>query len=157
MTTAQSGAQPATAPSSAQPAAPLPQPNGDFYHLTETLSLAEQQVLQQVRAFMETKVAPVINSYWEQDAFPFDLLVPGFRALDISGLGYAGYGCPGGSNLLAGFTAMEIARVDCSCATFFGVHSGLAMGSIYLCGSEEQKQQWLPQMARLEKVGSFGL
>jgi glutaryl-CoA dehydrogenase len=53
--------------------------------------------------------------------------------------------------------AMELARVDSSIATFFGVHSGLAMGSIYLCGSEEQKQQWLPPMARFEKIGAFGL
>jgi glutaryl-CoA dehydrogenase len=52
---------------------------------------------------------------------------------------------------------MEIAKVDCSLATFYGVHSGLAMGSIYLCGSEEQKKKWLPPMARLEKIGSFGL
>jgi glutaryl-CoA dehydrogenase len=52
---------------------------------------------------------------------------------------------------------MEIARIDSSFATFFGVHSGLAMGSIYLAGSEEQKQKWLPPMARLEKIGSFGL
>jgi glutaryl-CoA dehydrogenase len=52
---------------------------------------------------------------------------------------------------------MEIARIDCSMATFFGVHSGLAMGSIFLCGSEEQKKKWLPPMARLEKIGSFGL
>ena len=52
---------------------------------------------------------------------------------------------------------MEIARIDCSFATFFGVHSGLAMGSIYLCGSEEQKKKWLPPMARMEKIGSFGL
>jgi len=52
---------------------------------------------------------------------------------------------------------MELARVDSSIATFYGVHSGLAMGSIYLGGSEEQKQKWLPPMARLEKVGCFGL
>ena len=52
---------------------------------------------------------------------------------------------------------MEMARVDSSIATFYGVHSGLAMGSIYLGGSEEQKQKWLPPMARLEKVGCFGL
>jgi glutaryl-CoA dehydrogenase len=52
---------------------------------------------------------------------------------------------------------MEIAKIDCSLATFYGVHSGLAMGSIYLCGSEEQKKKWLPPMARLEKIGSFGL
>ena len=53
--------------------------------------------------------------------------------------------------------AMELARTDPSMSTFSGVHSGLAMGSIYLCGSEEQKQRWLPEMARLEKIGAFGL
>jgi len=56
-----------------------------------------------------------------------------------------------------GFVAMELARVDPSFCTFFGVHSGLAMGSIYLDGSEEQKQKWLPPMARWEKIGCFGL
>ena len=137
-------------------AKPLPKPNGDFYQVTESLNDSERAVLQKVRAFMETKVAPVINKYWAEDAFPFDL-VPGFRDLKIAGLGYSGYECAGGSTLLAGFAAMEIARVDSSFATFFGVHSGLAMGSIFLAGSEEQKQKWLPPMARLEKIGSFGL
>src|ERR1700744_1173577 len=56
-----------------------------------------------------------------------------------------------------GFVTMEIARTDASVCTFWGVHSGLAMGSIYLDGSEEQKQKWLPQMARFEKIGCFGL
>jgi glutaryl-CoA dehydrogenase len=134
----------------------LPKPNGDFYQVTESISDSERATLQKVRAFMESKVAPVINQYWLDDSFPFDLL-PGIRDLQISGMGYQGYGCAGGSTLLAGFVAMELARVDCSFATFFGVHSGLAMGSIFLCGSEEQKKKWLPPMARLEKIGSFGL
>ena len=134
----------------------LPTPNGDFYHVTESLNDSERAVLQKIRAFMEAKVAPVINKYWADDEFPFDL-VPGFRDLKIAGLGYNGYECAGGSTLLAGFAAMEIARVDSSFATFFGVHSGLAMGSIFLAGSEEQKQKWLPPMARMEKIGSFGL
>ena len=68
-----------------------------------------------------------------------------------------GYGCRGGSALLFGLIAMEMARFDTSIATFFGVHNGLAMGSIYLGGSEEQKQKWLPPMARWEKIGCFGL
>src|SRR5882724_9041151 len=138
------------------PTTTLPKRNGDFYQITESLKDADQAVLKKVRAFMETKVAPVINKYWADDAFPFELL-PGFRDLKIAGLGYNGYGCAGGSTLLAGFAAMEIARIDSSFATFFGVHSGLAMGSIFLAGSEEQKKKWLPQMARLEKIGSFGL
>src|SRR5579871_4615315 len=138
-----------------KPAA-LPAPNSDFYLLGELLSDPERALLRRVRTFMETKVAPVINQFWAQDAFPFELL-PGIAELNIAGVGFEGYGCPGGSTLLDGFIAMEMARVDASIATFYGVHSGLAMGSIYLGGSEEQKQKWLPPMARLEKIGCFGL
>ena len=135
---------------------PLPPPNTDFYEVTETLNPEELALLKQVRAFMKDKVAPVITKYWAEDAFPFELL-PAFRELGIGGLGMQGYGCRGGSIRLFGFAQMEMARVDPSFATFFGVHDGLAMGSIYLGGSEEQKQKWLPPMARLEKIGCFGL
>jgi hypothetical protein len=135
---------------------PLPAPNSDFYELAETLDVEELALVKQVRAFMESKVAPIINKYWAEDAFPFELLPP-FKELNICGLGLQGYGCRGGSQRLAGFAAMEMVRVDPSFCTFYGVHSGLAMGSIYLDGSEEQKQKWLPPMARLEKIGCFGL
>ena len=134
----------------------LPQPDADFYHLTEILNEDERKKLEEVRAFMKTNVAPIINKYWAQDSFPFEI-IPGVRDLNIAGGGYEGYGCAGGSTLLTGFIAMEMAKVDSSIATFFGVHSGLAMGSIYLGGSEEQKQKWLPPMARMEIIGSFGL
>lgn len=134
----------------------LPQPDADFYHLTDVLAEDEKRKLLEVRAFMKTKVAPVINKYWAEDSFPFEI-IPGIRDLKIAGSGYEGYGCAGGSTLLNGFIAMELARVDCSVATFFGVHSGLAMGSIFLGGSEEQKLKWLPPMAKLELIGSFGL
>ena len=73
------------------------------------------------------------------------------KELGIGGIGMQGYGCAGGSLALLGFVQMEIARVDPSFATFIGVHNGLAMGSIYLDGSEEQKQKWLPPMARLRR------
>ena len=105
---------------------------------------------------MEKSVAPVINHYWIREEFPHDL-VPGLAELGIAGLACEGYGCPGGSSLLDGMIALELARVDPSIATFMGVHGGLAMGSIYLCGSEEQKQRWLPAMARMEKIGAFAL
>jgi alkylation response protein AidB-like acyl-CoA dehydrogenase len=134
----------------------LPPPNSDFYQLVEALSTEELAVVKEVRAFMESKVAPVINKYWAEDAFPFELL-PGLKALNIGGLGLSGYGCKGGSQKLFGFVAMELSRVDPSFATFYGVHDGLAMGSIYIAGSEEQKQKWLPPMARMEKIGCFGL
>jgi alkylation response protein AidB-like acyl-CoA dehydrogenase len=135
---------------------PLPPPNSDFYELVETLHPDELALVRQVRAFMESKVAPIINEYWIEDAFPFELL-PAFKELGVWGAGLQGYGMRGGSSLLFGLAAMEMARTDASIATFFGVHSGLAMGSIYEAGSEEQKQKWLPQMARLEKIGCFGL
>ena len=135
---------------------PLPAPNSDFYQLADTLNAEELALLKQVRAFMETKVAPIINKYWIEDSFPFELL-PAIKELNIGGLGMQGYGCRGGSVLLFGLIPMEMSRVDSSIATFFGVHNGLAMGSIYLGGSEEQKQRWLPPMARMEKIGCFGL
>ena len=134
----------------------LPPANGDFYHISTILSEEDQDLLRRVAAFQDTQVAPIINQYWIREEFPHQI-IPGLADLGIAGLSYNGYGCPGKSALLDGFVAMEMARVDSSIATFFGVHSGLAMGSIYLCGSEEQKQQWLPQMARLEKIGAFGL
>ena len=134
----------------------LPAVNGDFYQISTILIEEDQALLRRVRDFMESEVAPIINRYWTREEFPHQL-VPGLADLGIAGLSYHGYGCPGKSTLLDGFVAMELARVDSSIATFSGVHSGLAMGSIYLCGSEEQKQQWLPPMARLEKIGAFGL
>ena len=134
----------------------LPQANGDFYAIGLTLSEEDQSLLLRVRDFLEAEVSPIINRYWVREEFPHQL-IPGFAALGIAGLAYHGYSCPGKSTVLDGVLAMEMGRVDCSIATFFGVHSGLAMGSIYLCGSEEQKQQWLPAMARMEKIGAFGL
>ena len=134
----------------------LPAPNSDFYELYETLNAEELATVKRVRAFMEAKVAPVITKYWVDDAFPFDLL-PAVKELEIGGLGMHGYGCAGGSLALLGFVQMEIARIDPSFATFMGVHGGLAMGSIFIDGSEEQKQKWLPPMARFEKIGCFGL
>ena len=135
---------------------PLPAPNSDFYELADVLTAEEKAIVKKVRAYAETSVAPIINKYWTDDAFPFELL-PSFKELGIGGLGYKGYGCAGGSQKLFGFVAMELARVDASFCTFFGVHAGLTMGSIYLDGSEEQKQKWLPPMARWEKIGCFGL
>src|SRR5919109_2891370 len=130
--------------------------DADFYLLEQSLDDDGRQLLRRVREFMEKSVQPVINHYWTREEFPHDLL-PDFRQLGVAGQLYQGYGCPGGGFLLDGMIAMELARVDPSISTFFGVHGGLAMGSIYLCGSEEQKRRWLPAMARLEQLGAFGL
>jgi glutaryl-CoA dehydrogenase len=130
--------------------------DADFYALELLLDEPDRALLRRVRGYMETQVQPVINRYWTRAKFPHELL-PGMRGLGIAGLPYRGYGCPGRSPLVDGMVSMELARTDPSIATFFGVHGGLAMGSIYLCGSEEQKRRWLPAMARMEQLGAFGL
>jgi glutaryl-CoA dehydrogenase len=128
----------------------------DFYELEGLLADEERAFLHDVRDFMISEVAPTLNRHWQRGSFPFEI-VPGFRQLGLAGLPYHGFGCPGRSFLLDGMVAMELARTDPSIATFSGVHGGLSMGSIYLCGSEEQKQRYLPAMARVEKIGAFGL
>ncbi|MGH3147553.1 MAG: acyl-CoA dehydrogenase family protein, partial [Rubrobacter sp.] len=109
-----------------------------------------------VRSFCDREVIPVMNEYWDRAEFPFEM-IPKFAELGIAGGSIQGYGCPGMSHLAEGLMAAELARGDGSLNTFFGVHSGLAMGTIAICGSEEQKEKWLPQMARMEKIGAFGL
>jgi glutaryl-CoA dehydrogenase len=133
-----------------------PAADADFYGLEQLLDDAGRETIQRTREFMTKEIEPVINHYWTREEFPHELIA-GFAGLGIAGTAYEGYGCPGGGPLLDGMIALELARADPSISTFMGVHSGLAMGSIYLCGSEEQKQRWLPAMARMEKIGAFGL
>jgi glutaryl-CoA dehydrogenase len=128
----------------------------DYYLLDELFTDEERAVRDRVRAFADAEVIPVINGYWEKAEFPFEL-VPKVAELGIAGGAIEGYGCPGMSQLAAGLVAIEMARGDGSLNTFFGVHSGLAMGTVAICGSEEQKERWLPQMARMEKIGAWGL
>ncbi|WP_343604378.1 acyl-CoA dehydrogenase family protein [Fluviicola sp.] len=134
----------------------LPPIDGDFYDISHTLSPDERELQLKVRAFMEGDVKPVVNDYWLRGEFPHHL-IPKVAELDICGVAYAGYSNPLRSCLMEGVLAMEMARVDASFATFFGVQSGLVMGSIYLCGSEAQKQEWLPELKSLRKIGAFGL
>jgi len=129
---------------------------GDFYRIAAVVNDSERTLLKRVREFTEGVVAPVIEDYWSRDAFPFEI-IPKMAEVGIGGVGYQGYGAAGGSWLLNGLVAMELARVDASVATFWGVHTGLSAGSIYLCGDERQKERWLPPMMRFEKIGSFGL
>jgi glutaryl-CoA dehydrogenase len=135
----------------------LPPIEGDFYQLGEEALNEEDRALQlKVRAFLEKEVKPIVNDYWLKAEFPHEI-IPRIAELNVCGLTYKGYGCAGKSNLMEGILAMELARVDTSMSTFFGVQSGLAMGSIYLLGSEEQKQEWLPSMQQFKTIGAFGL
>jgi glutaryl-CoA dehydrogenase len=128
----------------------------DFFGFADLLSGPERDIVARVRDFLQAEVEPIANEYWARAEFPFQL-IDGFRKLDIAGLMYDGLAAHRGTRLLSGFLSMEIARADPSVNSFYGVHTGLAMGSINRCGSEEQKQRWLPPMARLEKIGAFGL
>ncbi|MBE7640994.1 acyl-CoA dehydrogenase [Salegentibacter sp. BLCTC] len=134
----------------------LPPIDGDFYNLDLKLTEEQRKLQMQVRNFMEDEVRPLVNDHWNRAKFPHEIIEK-FKKLNITGVPYKGYGCPNLPFLMEGIIAQEIARVDVSISTFFGVHSGLAMGSIYLCGSEEQKQEWLPKMQKLEAIGAFGL
>jgi glutaryl-CoA dehydrogenase len=138
------------------PGADSGSPTGDFYLLDETLSEQERAIRDRVRLFADREVSPIINDYWEKAQFPFEL-VPKLAQLGVAGTTIKGYGCPGMSRLGAGVVARELARADGSVNTFFAVHSGLAMGAIELLGSDAQKARWLPPMAKLERIGAFGL
>ncbi|RRA94546.1 acyl-CoA dehydrogenase family protein [Paenimyroides viscosum] len=134
----------------------VPPIDADFYDISDRLTTDEREIQLKVRAFMEKEIALIVNEYWLHDSFPHEI-IPKIAELNICGINYEGYGCAGKSSLLEGIIACELARVDASIATFFGVQSGLCMGSIYRCGSEEQKQEWLPKLQKFEKIGAFGL
>src|SRR5882724_8498028 len=129
---------------------------GDFYSYEELLSAGEREKIGRVREFLRTRVAPIVDDHWARAEFPFEL-VGGFAKLGLTDWADPGSAQPKPSNLFAGITAMELAHADPSTATFFGVHAGLAMGSILLCGSEDQQRRWLPAMSRFDKLGAFGL
>ncbi|MCQ9353288.1 acyl-CoA dehydrogenase family protein [Corynebacterium sp. 153RC1] len=131
-------------------------PNSDFFGLDQDLSPEDIALRDRVREFGENTILPIINDYWERAEFPEEIL-PGLAELGIIGTFIQGYGCPGMSRLQAGLVAREMSRIDGSINTFLGVHSNLCMGSIYILGSEEQRQRWLPHMAKLEKTGAFAL
>ncbi len=121
------------------------------------LSDEEKQVRDTVREFVDREVIPVAADHWDRGEFPFELL-PGLGELGVMGGVYSGeYGCAGWNNVAYGLAIAEIAHGSGSLSTFLHVQSGLAMAAIHELGSEEQKQQWLPGMAKCEKIGCFGL
>ncbi len=130
--------------------------DADLYGYESMLTDDEWDLVLSTRAFMQDEVGPIAEQCWADAEFPHHL-VPKMAELGIMGLSYGHDGTPPASRLLTGFLGLEISRVDTSIATFYGVHNGLAMGSIYLCGSPEQQERWLPAMRSLELIGAFGL
>ncbi len=121
---------------------------GDLYAFQDLLATDEAAVVRRVRDFLDAEVVPIANDHWQRAEFP-QFLIKRYADLEIAGRE--------GSSLLNGWLALEMARADASMATFYGVHAGLAMGSIRTCGSPEQQERWLPSMAAFDKVGAFAL
>ena len=128
----------------------------DLYLSDELLTDEERAIRDRLHDFCEREVTPVINDYWERAEFPFEL-VPKIADLGLAGGVIKGHGCPGMSATAAGLVSMEWARADGSIGTFFGVHSNLAMQSIDMLGSDEQRERWLEPMARIDAIGAFAL
>ena len=128
----------------------------DYFLVREHFSDQEWELFIRARRFVDHEVLPVINDYWERAALPWPLMTR-LAELGLVGEDIEGHGCPGMSPLAAGLVTMELHRGDGSLGTFLGVQAGLAMKTIAMLGSEEQKQRWLGPMARLEKIGAFAL
>ena len=129
----------------------------DFINVESLLSEQERGVRDRVREFVDREVIPTAADYWDRAQFPFEL-IPGLGELGLMGGTISKkYGCAGWNNVAYGLAIAELARGSGSLATFLHVQSGLAMTAIHELGSEEQKQRWLPPMAKCEKIGCFGL
>jgi len=128
----------------------------DYFRIADQLTANERTYWRRTRDFVDDEVLPVINEYWERAEFPYELIQK-LAKQGIVGDGIEGYGCPPMSPIACGLIHMELNRGDGSIGTFVGVQAGLAMQSIAMLGSEEQKVQWLPAMAQLTKIGAFAL
>ena len=128
----------------------------DYLGLDSLFSAEELAVRDRVRAFVNTRIRPNINSWYEQAQFP-PTLAPELGELGLLGIHLSGYGCPGGSAIEYGLAMMELEAGDSGLRTFVSVQGSLAMSAIHKFGSEEQKQRWLHGMAKGELIGCFGL
>jgi glutaryl-CoA dehydrogenase len=128
----------------------------DYFRVREQFTDEQWEHFIATRRFVDREVLPVINQYWEAAELPWPLMHR-LPELGLLGEDIRGYGCPGMSPLARGLVNMELHRGDGSLGTFLGVQSGLAMKSIDMLGSDDQKERWLPAMAKLEAVGAFAL
>ncbi len=128
----------------------------DYFLLRDEFTGAEVEYLERARSFVDDEVLPVIGDYWERAELPWEL-IRRLGELGLVGDAIEGYGLPDMSPLAAGLVHMEVNRGDGSLGTFLGVQAGLAMRSIAMLGSEEQKERWLPGLARVDELGAFAL
>jgi glutaryl-CoA dehydrogenase len=128
----------------------------DLYNVRDSLSAEEQAVQESVARLVDDKVLPIIRQCFEQHRFPREL-VADLAALGLLGSSLEGYGCAGLNAVASGLICQELERGDSALRSFVSVQSSLCMYPIYSFGSEEQKQRYLPRMAKGELIGCFGL
>ncbi|WP_206059839.1 acyl-CoA dehydrogenase family protein [Kocuria tytonicola] len=128
----------------------------DLVSFDSLLSEEEIALRATVREFVDTAIKPNIAEWYDNAVFPLEI-VPEMAKLGLLGMHLKGYGCAGRSAVEYGLAGAELEAGDSGLRTFVSVQGSLAMSAIYKWGSEEQKQEWLPQMAAGEAIGCFGL
>ncbi len=128
----------------------------DFYEFDSCLSEDERQVRDTVARWVDDRVLPIIGECFEKERFPMEL-VPEMAEMGLFGPTFQDYGCAGLNNVCYGLIMQELERGDSGVRSFASVQSGLCMYPIHAYGSPEQKQRWLPDMAKGRKIGCFGL
>ena len=146
----------ATTAKQADTGTPLQPEASDFLDIDAHLSDGEIGVRERIRSFVRERIKPNIEGWYDEAVFPKEI-VPEFAELGLLGMHLSGYGCAGRSAVEYGLACMELEAGDSGLRTFVSVQGSLAMSAIHKFGSEEQKQEWLPQMARGEAIGCFGL
>ena len=128
----------------------------DFYNLEELLTAEERRIRDDVRCWVEERFIPLVAQHYRDGTFPMEL-VPELAKLNAFGPSIKGYGCAGLGSVASGLIMQELERGDSGLRTFASVQGSLAMMAIDFFGSEEQKNRWLPEMAKGDKLGCFAL
>ena len=128
----------------------------DFFRLEAKLTETEREALAGIRAWLETDVKPLVNDHWDRAEFPHEIL-PAFHRQPAFGMQWDETKSFENSAVYRGWVALELARVDASIATYVGVQNGLALGAVAVCGSAQQRAEWLPKLTDGSVIGAFGL
>ena len=128
----------------------------DYLNLDSLFSADELALRDRVRRFVDARIRPNINAWYEAAHFPREL-APQLGELGVLGMHLEGYGCPGRGAVEYGLAMLELEAGDSGLRTFASVQGSLSMSAIHKFGSEAQKERWLPGMAKGELIGCFGL
>jgi len=128
----------------------------DYYRLDDLFSDEEKLIRDTVRSFVQEQVLPVIEKHNREGTFPTDLIAP-MAEMGLLGANLQGHGCAGLNNTAYGLVLQELERGDSGLRSFASVQGALVMYPINTFGSEEQRNEWLPEMAAGRKIGCFGL